>query len=58
MSNLSIWCENFDLQQDLGALENLTNQITCKNQQKNMKEEQFYIHSVNKNFDCLTCEYV
>ena len=54
-------CENFDLQDDLGAQETLTNRITCKNQQKSMKEDQFYIYSVNGNwilFDCLTCEYV
>ena len=42
-------CDNFDLQHDIGAQETLTNRITCKNQQKIMKEEQFYIQSVNRN---------
>ena len=54
-------CENFDLDKYLGALQNITNQFSYKNQQKNMKEEQFCIHSVNRNFILsysLTCEYL
>ena len=54
-------CDNFDLQQDLGSLENLANRIYLQNQQKNMKEEQFCIHNVNRNwilFYFLISEYV
>ena len=40
-------CENFDLQQDLGALEKLTNRIYMQNQQKTIKGEQFYTCNVN-----------
>ena len=36
-----IRCENYDLQQYLGALEKLTNQIRCKTNNKPLKEKQF-----------------
>ena len=54
-------CENFNLQQDLGALEKPTNQIWSKTNKKTIKREQFYTCNVNWNmllFDFLACKYV
>lgn len=54
-------CEYFDLQQDLGALENLTKSNYMQKLVKKLERRQIYTHNVNWNLvlsDSLTCEYV
>ena len=41
-------CDKFEPQENLGALEKLTNQIWCKNQQKPLIEKQFTHTNVNR----------
>ena len=49
-----ILCDKFEPQENLGALEELINQIWCKTNKKPLIEKQITHTNLNKNWLCLT----